>query len=376
MGLFKRKDSPYWWYSVKLEGQKRIYESTQTHDRRLAQQIYIAKRSQYQKFQYGFELKKVKLGELITDYLELYSKHSKITYQDDVERLGRIQKFFGDVYLTDITPARLEEYRIKRLSEGIAKSTTNREMGILKHTFNKGIEWGKCENNPVRKIKFYSEKENARMRYLDQQEKVKLLNECPLPTKRFVFFALNTGMRQGEILNLKWKDIDYKTNLIKINHSKSGNPRYVPMNSELLEMLKSMPSISEYIFGSASGKPKWGLYRNFFERAVKKAEIKDFCFHSCRHTFASDLVMKGVDLKTVSELLGHSTMRMTERYSHLSPAHKLVAVEMLPKGLMCYAGVTLGKQGDTENVKNDLKNQHEEGWPSGLRRRFAKPLYG
>ena len=87
-----------------------------------------------------------------------------------------------------------------------------------------------------------------------------------------------------------------------------------------------------------------GLYRNFFEKAVKDAGITDFCFHDLRHTFASDLVMKGVDIKTVSELLGHSTMRMTERYSHLSPAHKLVAVEMLPKGLMCYAGVTLTKE--------------------------------
>lgn len=345
MGLFKRSDSPYWWYSFKIENKKRVFRSTDTLDRKLAQKIYLEMRSQSQKFHYGFEQQKIKLGALINDYLVLYSKHSKKTYQDDVERLGRIKSFFGDVYLSEISPARLEEYRINRLASGVSKSTVNREMGILKHTFNKGIEWNKCKENPVTKIKFYSEKENARTRYLEQQEKVNLLNACPLPTKRVVFFALNTGMRQGEILNLKWQDVDYKANVIRIRHTKAGKPRFVPINSELVDMLKSMPSISEYVFGSGkSGMPKWGLYRNFFEKALRVVGISDFCFHDLRHTFASDLVMKGADLKTISELLGHSTMRMTERYSHLSPAHKLVAVEMLPKGLMCYAGVTLEKE--------------------------------
>lgn len=345
-GIYRRLDSPYWWFSFKLPGKKRIFSSSQTTDRKLALQIYDEKRSQYQKVGYGFERPRVRLSELIQDFLELHAKHSKITWETDEKRLRAIKRHFGDVLVHEITAARLEEYRVSRLGEGASKSTVNRELSLLKTAFNKAIEWGKISDNPIKKIKFYSEKENARTRYLDQDEKVRLLTACPIPTKRIVFFALNTGMRQGEILGLRWKDIDYKANVIAIKHSKAGRPRYVSMNTELTEMLKSMPSVSEYVFGSgdSSGQPKWGLYHNFFERAVRQAKIADFCFHDLRHTFASDLVMKGADLKTVSELLGHATMRMTERYSHLSPAHKLVAVEMLPKGLMCYAGVTLPKE--------------------------------
>jgi len=346
MGIYKRENSPYWWYSLKLDGKSRVWFTTGTADKKLAQQIYIAKRGEFQKVQYGFQSQRVKLYDLIQDYLELYAKHAKLTYEDCIGKFKKIKKFFGNIMVYEVTPAKLEEYRIYRLSQGVSKATVNREMALIRHTYNKGIEWEKCSENPVRKIKFYSEKENRRMRYLEQHEKVNLLNACPTATKRIVFFALNTGMRQGEILNLRWKDVDFKMNLIKIRHSKAGKPRYVTMNSELVKMLKSMPSISEYVFGNKIGKAEWTLYRKPFEKAVKKAGLTDFCFHDLRHCFASDLVMKGVDLKTVSELLGHATMQMTERYAHLSPAHKLVAVEMLPKGLMCDTGVTLGKKQD------------------------------
>jgi len=105
-------------------------------------------------------------------------------------------------------------------------------------------------------------------------------------------------------------------------------------------MLKYLPTIFDYVFGNEQGRAKWTLYRKPFEKAVRDAGITDFREHDLRHCFASDLVMKGVDLKTVSELLGHASTAMTERYSHLSPAHKKAAVELLPTGLMCYTGST------------------------------------
>ena len=147
-------------------------------------------------------------------------------------------------------------------------------------------------------------------------------------------------MRQGEILNLKWSDVDFRTNLLRVSHSKSGKPRYVEINSELSNMLKSIPTISDYVFGTSQGKAEYTLYRKPFEAAVKTAGLSNLRFHDLRHCFASDLVMKGVDLKTVAELLGHASTQMTEHYSHLSPAHKRAAVELLPKGLLGHAGVT------------------------------------
>ena len=322
--------------------------STMTTDRKLAQQIYVAKRSEYQKIEHGFERKCIKLADLMNDYLEIYAKHAKATYKSNIFMLKRMGKFFGDVFAHELTSADVEGYRGHRLSTGVSKSTVNREMALLKHVFNKGIEWEKCTDNPVRKIKFYSEKENKRTRYLEQHEKVRLLNACPTPTKRLVFFALQTGMRRGEILNLKWPDLDFNTNLICVRHSKARKPRFIPINSELENMLKSMPTASEYVFGTADGQAGFTLYRKPFETAMKKAGISDFRFHDLRHCFASDLVMKGVDLKTVSELLGHSSTAMTERYSHLSPAHKRTAVELLPKGLFYYA--------DTTSALDEIRN--------------------
>lgn len=136
MALYRRKNSPFWWYSFKLAGHKRVAGSTETGDKKLALQIYHAQRSEAQKIQYEFERPRVSLGDLIRDYLELYSKHSKLTYEDDIGKFKKIKDFFGDVMLYEIIPARLEEYRIKRLSDGVTKITVNREMGLLIKALN------------------------------------------------------------------------------------------------------------------------------------------------------------------------------------------------------------------------------------------------
>ena len=109
-----------------------------------------------------------------------------------------------------------------------------------------------------------------------------------------------------------------------------------------------MLTISNYVFGTESGKAKFTLYRKPFEMALKQAGLTDFRFHDLRHNFASDLVIKSVDLKTVAELLGHASTTMTERYSHLSPAHKRIAVEMFPKRLFYYADTTLLLNNNTD----------------------------
>lgn len=351
MGVYLRDGSPYWWYAFKLDGKRRISASTGTADKKLAVKVYHAKRSEAQQVSFGFLSQKIKLKDLMNDYLELYSRHNKRNHGDDAGKINKLSGFFGDVYVHEVNPSKLEEYRLHRLGQKItknldrtiSKATVNREMALLKHIFSKGIEWGKCAENPVKKIKFYSEKERRRMNYLDDVAKVRLLNACSPSLRRLVFFALQTGMRQGEILGLKWKNVDFKANIIEITHSKAGKPRYVPSSSELSDMLKSLPTVSEYVFGTVDGKADWTLFRKPFEAAVRKAGLTDMHFHDLRHCFASDLVMKGVDLKTVSELLGHASTQMTERYSHLSPAHKRIAIEMLPKGLMCYTGATVEK---------------------------------
>jgi len=186
------------------------------------------------------------------------------------------------------------------------------------------------KKNPVKQIKFYKEN-NKRLRYLEPEEINRLLQECSEHLRPIVILALNTGMRLGEILNLKWRDIDLDQKLIYIIHTKSGEKREVPLNNLLVKLLEKMKKTSEnndYVFSHKNGLPYNRVYKGF-KSACKRANIEDFRFHDLRHTFASHLVMNGVDLKTVQELLGHKTFTMTLRYAHLSPDHKRKAVDII-----------------------------------------------
>ena len=142
--------------------------------------------------------------------------------------------------------------------------------------------------------------------------------------------ALSTGMRRGEILGLKWRDFDFKRRIITLLDTKNGQKREVPMsetvNNAILQIHEHPDS--PYVFCNQQGKLRADI-RQSFSTALKKSDITNLHFHDLRHTFASQLVMSGVDLNTVRELLGHKTITMTLRYSHLSPNHKKEAVETL-----------------------------------------------
>jgi len=158
------------------------------------------------------------------------------------------------------------------------------------------------------------------------------LSNCSGYLRDIVLVALNTGMRKGEIFNLKWQDVDLDLRMIHVSDSKNYEARDIPMNDILYKTLKALREKAEegqeYVFvNPKTGRP-YDLKRSF-KTALKRAGIEDFTFHDLRHTFASHLVMNGVDLMTVKELLGHKDIKMTMRYSHLSPDHKRVAVKRI-----------------------------------------------
>jgi integrase len=143
--------------------------------------------------------------------------------------------------------------------------------------------------------------------------------------------ALHTGMRKGEILSLVWDNVDLKHGFILLDKTKNGDRREIPINQTLKSVLQGLVrrlDVPYVFFDEAKGRPYKDLKRSF-SRACKLAGIKDFRFHDLRHTFASQLVMRGVDITTVSRLLGHKSLTMTLRYSHLSPNHMAKAVELL-----------------------------------------------
>jgi len=274
---------------------------------------------------------KVKFEDFADEYLEVHCKsNNKSWYKSDFFNLKNLKKYFGGKYLHEITPKDIEQYRTERINE-VSKSTVNRVLNCLSSLYNRAIEWGKATDNPMSKVKLFKVPDK-RIRYLEKEEIGKLLSHCCEHLKPIVIVALHTGMRKGEILGLKWHDIDIKRNIIHLYDTKNGEKREVPMNEVVQKTIIGVfknPE-SQYVFCNKDGKAYRNVRKSFFT-SLKKADIINFRFHDLRHTFASQLVMSGVDLNTVRELLGHKSIEMTLRYSHLSPDHKKRAVDILGK---------------------------------------------
>ncbi len=246
----------------------------------------------------------------------------------DRQLLDNLIKYFGDIRLEDISAHDVEKYKAHRIRK-IKKSTVNRELGCLKALYNKAIEWNYTEKNPVTRIKFFNEEPFKRQRYLSEEEIVRLLDACGTDYLcDIVEIALNTGMRQGSILNLKWKDIDFIEEFVIIKNTKNNNIHNVPMNKRVKKILfnrKCKKINNKYVFCHDDGTNIKSI-RGGFDRAVEDAGIDDFRFHDLRHTFASNLVKNNVNLLVVKKLLDHSTISMTIRYSHLAPNDQREAV--------------------------------------------------
>ena len=233
-----------------------------------------------------------------------------------------------------ITPLMIERFRKYKLEEGRTKSTCNRYMALMKTMFNTAIQENYTAGNPVNKVKFYSEKDTLKERILTEAEERKLMETCSDTLKPILIAALNTGMRRAEILNLTWSQVDFKNRRIRVEKTKNNKLRFIPINDILfyeLNTLREMDGQSPYLFfNSETGKPYLDMKKGF-KAACRRAGIEGLRFHDLRHTFATRLVEKGVDIETVRDLLGHSSIIITQRYTHSNDERKKRAVESLRK---------------------------------------------
>jgi excisionase family DNA binding protein len=277
--------------------------------------------------------KKIKFAVLADQYLNDYAKISKRSWRSDRYRIeANLKPYFGDLTLQDISPLLIEKYRAARLKAGVSRSTVNRETTLLKKMLNLAIDWGLTERNPVLKVRLFSEKGAAKERILFEEEEVKLLAQCPDYLRPIVITALNTGMRRGEILNLRWRNVDLKRRLIKVDNTKSGASRIIPVNGSLyseLVKVKDGSGKAEYVFSNLETGLPYTQVRKSFKNSCRKAGVKELRFHDLRHTFATRLIESGADLITVRDLLGHFSVRVTQRYTHPNQDRKKEAVELL-----------------------------------------------
>lgn len=287
------------------------------------------------------ELKKIRLKDFGEEYIRYCytNKCKKEAYTEERAFKSKIIPFLGaDIYLTEITPYMIERLKSKRLNE-VSASTVNRNVQYLKHAFKMAIEWGYLKDNPAATIKKLKEPP-GRIRWARPVEIEELLRHANERLRKIILFAVNTGLRSQEIRRLKksdiiidpntnnilsdvhFKSLDYSKGGIFVRESKNNTQRMVPMNDIVLDIVKSLNFENEHVFGGRG-------WRDAFEYARGNAKLADFRFHDLRHTFASYLVMKGVDIRTVQYLMGHKDIKMTMRYSHLSKGHIQEAVDKL-----------------------------------------------
>lgn len=158
-----------------------------------------------------------------------------------------------------------------------------------------------------------------------------ITSECPEHMSD-LDIALNTGMRKSEQYGLTWADLNLDARRVSLKRTKNGSPRHIPLNSVALAAFKAIAAKNGRkgnVFGPADGSHPFLAHGGWWDAVVEKAGLENFHWHDCRHHFASKAVMPGVDLRTLQQLLGHKTLQMVVRYSHLSQSHELAAVEKL-----------------------------------------------
>jgi len=252
----------------------------------------------------------------------------------------------GLLALDEIDTRKIDGYKSKNKKSGLSKKTINNHLAVLSRCLTKAKEWKIIDSVP--KIHWFKVPKTD-FDFFDFEEADRLLSAANATAEpewyTMIMLALRTGVRQNEILGLRWDDVDLKRGQIQINQGnwrghidtpKGGRSRSIPLSPQCLDTLKKHRHLrGEFVFCQEDGRPhtdgqcKWPLWS-----ACRNAGLRRIGWHVLRHTFASHLVMRGVSLKAVQELLGHTTIEMTMRYAHLSPEVTREAVTSLDGGTL------------------------------------------
>ena len=287
---------------------------------------------------------------LFNDLCEQYMKYAwnekPASALREEQRLEKIKAFLekqGVDYLSGITSMHIDQFKAA-LKDGTlykgdrrrSKATVNRYLQILRGMFNKAIAWGVYDKaNPLKRVRFY--KERSPIKPLDADEVAKVLkasreisdsHQSPLQAAWFdlVTLALNTGMRKSEILNLKWTDIKGGEFVSVVG--KGEKRRDIPLNNKAREIIERQVRRGVFVF-NIPNRYQHDLLRRTVAQVRKRTGVERFRFHLLRHYFSTSLLQRGVDIVTISDILGHSKMSTSLIYSHTNFDRKRVAVERI-----------------------------------------------
>jgi site-specific recombinase XerD len=312
----------------------------------------------------------ISLGDFLRDIYTPWAIERRKTGQETVDMISRAFKSFLNVPLDQITVAKIEQWRTQQKRErGVKASSLNRELTALKASLNWAVSMDVIKENLMTKVKPLPERDSRKIiRYLTKDEYSRLMaaldereqemrqgrenhNEW-LDERGFekralhrhftdhlkpmVLLSLSTGIRRGTLLGLEWRDVNFSERILTLREEieKSDKTRYMHLNDTAYDVLSNWKAQSKntasnsLIFPSKNGG-QMDNCKSAWKALLKRASIENFRWHDMRHDFASQLVMKGVDLNTVRDLMGHADLKMTLRYAHLAPENKLQAVKIL-----------------------------------------------
>lgn len=315
--------------------------------------------------------KSITLDNFLKDYYAPWVSVERKSGDKTLCLLRSCFKHFLNKSIKELTVKDMEKWRHEKISSGLKAASCNRELTALKAALNWGVKREYLESNPLARLEKLPEHDSdVKVRYLTDEERMRLMSalderekkmrsgrqshnrwlaergQALIPEldgkfadhlKPMILISLYTGMRQGNLFALRWGDIDFDTKTLRLRAaaSKTGKNHDLPMNSKVIAALQAWRRQSKKVAADSLvfPSPVSGKMLNNVKKAwlavLRDAGIENFRWHDMRHDFASQLVMKGIDLNTVRELMGHSDLKMTLRYAHLAPDNKLRAVEIL-----------------------------------------------
>jgi integrase len=328
-GVYYRKDRAGWWVSYMDASGERVREKVTAYTR---QEALDTLRRIKTKEEIARTLGVRPASDIATEALfARYKRHQKARIRSTTyERLGGILDTLKSrlpALARTITKRTVAEYIETRSGDDKKKpATVAKEISVLKHCLRLAVEWGELNQNAAAGARL-PQLPQGKTRYLTPGELKAALQLAPEWLRAPMAFAACTGVRRGEMLSLRWMDVDVANRRLYLRETKNGALRILPISEAALTVLQSLP-------GGAPGATVFaGVDAAFLsvytKRIFKRLGIPDASFHTLRHTAASWMVQQGVDLYAVGQILGHKTPRMTQRYAHLSPEYMAGALGKL-----------------------------------------------
>ncbi|HVZ81874.1 MAG TPA: site-specific integrase, partial [bacterium] len=327
--LRRKEDGTYYidcYVTLEDGTRKRRMETLGKIPKALAEKIHLQKMAELAEGRYFKQ--RVSFIQAADSFME-YSRSRKRTWQSDEQKIAVMKAHFGNIPLDVLNADRVERF-LNKLRESGSKgkplklATLNLYIACLKTLVNRAVNNNLLERNPIRGLKLFKAN-NVRDRTLSQDEHRRLLEACSEHLRPIFVLAYDTGMRRGEILGLRWDQVDYAKGRIRLEaaDTKTNEAREIPLDASLMEMLRRQPVAfgSPYVF-SFKGRPVADV-KTAFNAACARAGIKDFRFHDLRHCAVTNMRKAGVPAHVIMSVSGHKTMHMLHRYDKVDAQDRL-----------------------------------------------------